>query len=67
MKKYSLLLMFMAFIQLLSAQGIDGLMRGNQKFPVVISVLVIILIGILFFLFSMEKRLKKLEDKVSTK
>lgn len=63
MKKYSLLLMFMAFIQLLSAQGIDGLMRGNQKFPVVIAVLVIILLGILFFLFSMEKRLKKLEDK----
>ncbi len=40
-----------------------SLMRSNGKIYVVVAVLVIIFIGILFFLIGLEKRLRKLEKK----
>ena len=48
-----------------SAQGeqaSSGLMRSHLKIYVVVAVLVIIFLGIILFLFSLERRLKKLED-----
>ena len=48
-----------------SAQGeqaSSGLMRSHLKIYVVVAVLVIIFLGIITFLFSLERRLKKLED-----
>ena len=43
-------------------QASSGLMRSHLKMYVVVAVLVIIFIGISLFLFSLERRLKKLED-----
>ena len=40
-----------------------GAMTGHHKLPVVVAVIGIILAVIFFFLFSMERRLKKLENK----
>ncbi len=40
-----------------------GMMRSNGKIYVVVAVLVIIFIGILLFLISLEKHLKRLEKK----
>jgi MFS superfamily sulfate permease-like transporter len=46
-----------------NAESIDGAMRGNQKFGVVIAVLALILTGLFTVLFFLERRLKKLESK----
>ncbi len=46
-------------------EGVDGVMRSNLKIYVVVAVLTIILLGIFFFLFSIEKRLSKLETHTS--
>jgi hypothetical protein len=48
-----------------SAQGeqiSSGFMRSNLKIYVVVAVLVLIFLGIVLFLFSLERRLKKLEE-----
>lgn len=41
----------------------DNLMKGNKLVAVVV-VLVIILSGILFFLWNLERRVKKMEEEV---
>lgn len=41
----------------------ESFMRSNQKIYVSVAVLLVILLGLLAFLFSLEKRLKKLESK----
>ena len=48
-----------------SAQGeqmSSGLMRSDLKIYVVVAVLVLIFLGIVLFLFSLERRLRKLEE-----
>ena len=48
-----------------SAQGeqmSSGFMRSDLKIYVVVAVLVLIFLGIVLFLFSLERRLKKLEE-----
>ena len=48
-----------------SAQGeqmSSGLMRSDLKIYVVVAVLVLIFLGIILFLFSLERRLRKLEE-----
>lgn len=66
MKKY-LLSAFSVFASLLSfAQGetdTSDFFKSNLKIYVVVAVLTIILTCIFIFLFSLEKRLKKLEEK----
>jgi cbb3-type cytochrome oxidase subunit 3 len=50
------------------AQGEEmsgGMMRSHLKIYVVVAVLTLIFAGIIFFLFSLERRLKKLEEKQS--
>lgn len=44
-----------------SANGLDEVLRSNQKYYVVAAVLTCIFIGIVIFLVVIEKRLKKLE------
>ena len=63
MRKYFSLLLMLVVCNLLSAQGVDALLRSNQKIYVVTAVLTIILVGIIVFLFIVEKRLKELERK----
>ena len=66
MKKFMLNLLFV-FASLLSfAQGETGtndFFKSNLKIYVVVAVLLIILTCLFVFLFSIERRLKKLEEK----
>lgn len=43
-------------------QASSGLMRSELKIYVVVAVLVLIFLGIVLFLLSLERRLKKLEE-----
>jgi len=63
MRKYLSLLLMLVVGNMLNAQGVDTLMRSNQKIYVVTAVFTIILVGIIVFLFIVEKRLKELERK----
>jgi uncharacterized membrane protein YkvI len=66
MKRIFILALSFAFTSALLAQGETaggGLMRGHHKLPVVVGVIAIILAVIFTFLFGMERRLKKLEEK----
>ncbi|ACU05415.1 MULTISPECIES: CcmD family protein [Pedobacter] len=42
-------------------------LRSNGKIYVVVFCILIILIGLLIYLFSLDKRLKKIEEKSSAK
>jgi|APTNR8051073442_1049403.scaffolds.fasta_scaffold33372_2 hypothetical protein len=63
MRKYFSLLLMLVLCNGLFAQNVDAFMRSNQKIYVVTGVLAIILVGIIAFLFFVEKRLKELERK----
>lgn len=41
----------------------DSVMYGNEKMNVVIGVITIIFIGLGAYLFSLDKKIKKLEDE----
>jgi EamA domain-containing membrane protein RarD len=71
MKKISItLLMLMAALNLF-AQNNDvqmaDVMRSNGKIYVVVVCVVIILLGLLIYLFAIDKRLKMLEKKSANK
>lgn len=60
----------MLTLQLFAQSGgasITESVYASGKIYVVVACIVIILFGLLFFLFSIEKRLKKLEQKSSAK
>ncbi|SEB16680.1 CcmD family protein [Pedobacter hartonius] len=65
-KLITTVLMLMVTLQLF-AQGegsaIADTLAGSEKIYVVVTCVTIILLGLLFFLFSIERRLKKLEKK----
>ncbi|MDW8274500.1 MAG: CcmD family protein [Chitinophagales bacterium] len=61
MKTLFLLFNFL-FSSLLSASAFDTWMTGSLKYYVTATVLLIILVGVLIFLFLLEKRIKKLEE-----
>jgi hypothetical protein len=68
MKKYFLSLVSLFFFLASFAQGeVTGngndMMRGHLKIYVVVAVLGIILAGLFVFLFAIERRLAKLEEK----
>jgi len=71
MKKISVtFLMLMLTLQLFAQNGDSSLTESvyaTGKIYVVVACIVLILFGLLFFLFTIEKRLKKLEEKSSTK
>lgn len=62
-RRVCLSVLFMAILQITNAQSVDSMLRGNQKFGVVVAVLTIILSVLLVVLFFLERRLKKLESK----
>ncbi|WP_165585776.1 CcmD family protein [Pedobacter nototheniae] len=71
MKKitFSLILM-MATLQLFAQDnGVEmaDALRSNGKIYVVVICIVIILIGLILYLFSLDKRLKKIEKENTTK
>jgi len=66
MKKLISLLSLLLVNIFLFAQGDTGgggIMRGHHKLPVVVAVVGIILTVIFVFLFSIERRLRRLEGK----
>ncbi len=71
MKKfYITFLMLVVSLQLFAQNGessISDSIYASGKIYVVVACIVLILLGLLFFLFTIEKRLKKLEQKSSIK
>lgn len=71
MKKISFTLLMLMFTLQLFAQNegpsISDSVYASGKIYVVVACIVLILFGLLFFLFSIEKRLKKLEQKSAGK
>ncbi len=71
-KKYVVSLLLLVFSGSLLAQDIhqvemaDGFYKEG-KIYIVIVVLSIVLVGILVYLFSMDRKLKKLEDQIRNK
>ena len=67
MKKFTTTLLMLMLTLQLFAQGegsaIADTLAGSEKIYVVVICVAIILIGLLAFLFSIERRLKKLEKK----
>ncbi|SDK39085.1 hypothetical protein SAMN04487898_10856 [Pedobacter sp. ok626] len=71
MKKISVTFLMLMFAMQLFAQNGDSSITesvyASGKIYVVVACIVLILFGLIFFLFSIEKRLKKLEQKSSAK
>ncbi len=71
MKKFAFTLMMLMTTLNLFAQNNEVEMadafRSNGKIYVVVAVIVIILVGLLVYLFTLDKRLKMLEKKSSDK
>ncbi|AHF15089.1 CcmD family protein [Niabella soli] len=47
----------------MAQSSVDSLMRSSGRIYVVVAVLLIILLGVFFYLFGIERRLKKLEEQ----
>lgn len=71
MKKFALTLMMLVATLNLFAQGnnveMADTLRSDGKIYVVVAVILIILIGLLIYLFALDRRLKMLEKKSSSK
>ncbi len=71
MKKFALTLMLLITTLSLFAQASDiemaDALRSNGKIYIVVISIVIILLGLLVYLFAIDKRLKMLEKKSNTK
>lgn len=67
MKKILTTVMMLMVTLQLFAQGQDSAlaetMAGSEKIYVVVACVTVILLGLLLFLFSIERRIKKLEKK----
>ncbi|RZK78985.1 MAG: CcmD family protein [Pedobacter sp.] len=66
MKKFIIaLILVLNTVQLFAQESVEmaDTMRSNGKIYVVVACVVIILLGLLVYLFSLDKRLKKIEKK----
>jgi CcmD family protein len=54
----------MKFLNLLQPAEMADIMRADGKIYVVVAGLVILLVGVLFYLFSMDRKITKLEKEV---
>lgn len=66
MKKFFFLILLLSVSVSIFAQESNGVdmateLRGSGKIYVVVAVLAVIFIGLAFYLFSMDNRLKKIE------
>jgi len=67
-KNAALFAMILAIISSSKAfAGVEEYIRGNAKFNVVIVVLAIIFIGIILFLFRLDRKIGKLEKQQESK
>lgn len=71
MKKVFLAMAFLMSFFTIFAQGerveMADAMRSNGKIYVVVGVLLIILIGLFIYLFSMDKKIRKIEQATTLK
>jgi hypothetical protein len=72
MTKFFRTLSFLFFLSLTTVWGQDraemaDTMRTEGKIYVVVAIIVIVLAGLIFYLFTIEKKVKKLEKLVSDK
>jgi CcmD family protein len=69
-RKY-LLLLFAAFsvvtAQAQSQVEMADVMRSEGKIYVVVGVILIVLVGLFIYLFTLDRKVKKLEDRISSK
>lgn len=54
----------MKFLNLLQPAEMADIMRADGKIYVVVAGLVILLVGVLFYLFSLDRKITKLEKEV---
>ena len=70
-KKIAFILMFMSIALNLFAQGeqveMADALRSDGKIYVVVGCIVLILVGLLIYLFTLDRRLKMLEKKSANK
>jgi CcmD family protein len=65
-KTATLTLLFTILSEMLNAQSLNpaNTLMENSKLNAVIAVAAVILLGIFFFLFYLERKIKKLEEEV---
>ena len=54
----------MKVLSLLQTAQMADIMRADGKIYVVVAGLVILLVGVLFYLFSLDKKIRKIEKEV---
>lgn len=68
MKKYiTLLLLFIGFGTNAQNAEMADIMRSNGKIYVVVGIILIVLIGLILYLFSLDRKITKLENKLDSK
>lgn len=65
MKKLTLLFACLFTALSTRAQGLENSLYTNGKIYIVVGVIAIIFIGIILYLIRMEKKIKRLEEKVN--
>lgn len=69
MKKLVYLMLFMLSGTVVQAQDFEmaDVMRSNGQIYVVVAVILIVLLGLFTFLFTLERKIKRLENKLNDK
>jgi uncharacterized transporter YbjL len=69
MKKFLYLFLLMAVSTIGNAQDAEmaDVMRSNGKIYVVVAIILIILIGLITYLFMLDRKITKLENKLTDK
>lgn len=69
MKKFLYLFLLMTIGTIANAQDAEmaDVMRSNGKIYVVVGIILIILIGLITYLFMLDRKITKLENKLSDK
>lgn len=69
MKKLVYLMLFMFSGTVVQAQDFEmaDVMRSNGQIYVVVAIILIVLLGLFTFLFTLERKIKRLENKLNDK
>lgn len=69
MKKLVYLMLFMLSGTVVHAQDFEmaDVMRSNGQIYVVVAIILIVLLGLFTFLFTLERKIKRLENKLNDK
>lgn len=69
MRKFLYLFLLMAISTIANAQDAEmaDVMRSNGKIYVVVGIILIVLIGLITYLFMLDRKITKLENKLTDK